>query len=135
MTDGSVEQGLEHHLHTTGIHEFVFHESSHRIVDVWLSHTTAIAKTTPSTTIVRYLLVYSSKDMLPLMHVFSRLQKLIREMPDRHYTRVAVMHQPNFMVSIAQLFIKALGTGDKDRVRFFSLDDREAAVAWLLRDD
>jgi hypothetical protein len=124
--------GLEYFLHDNGIQEYRFLEATHEAVDHWMQAVTANAREIPASGLIRYLIILPAGELIPLMHTFTRIQEALKVRPQRPSTRVAILHAPDFLVSVLDAFIRMLRSGDKDVVRFFLHHQREEAVRWLL---
>jgi hypothetical protein len=124
--------GLEYYLHDNGIQEYRILEATHEAVDEWMEMAIANARDVPASGLIRYLIVLPAGELIPLMHTFTRIQESLKARPQRPSTRVAILHAPDFLVSVLEAFIRMLRSGDKDVVRFFLHDQREDAIRWLL---
>jgi len=123
---------IEYYLHDNGIQEYRFLEATHEAVDEWMEVATANARSVPASGLIHYLIVLPVGELIPLMHTFTRIQEALKARPLRPSTRVAILHAPDFLVSVLEAFIRMLRSGDKDVVRFFLHDHREDAIRWLL---
>src|SRR5687768_1170751 len=94
--------GLEYYLRDGGIQEYRFLEATHEAVDEWMEVATANARSVPASGLIRYLIVLPAGEIIPLMHTFTRIQAALKARPQRPSTRVAILHAPDFMVSVVE---------------------------------
>lgn len=132
MTDANPGPGLIYRPHDTGIHEFVFTESNHAVVDQWLAQSEQSVRALAPDAPYLLLLNHQTSDTIPLMYAVERIQAMIRNEANPYpRTRVAILHPRHFMVSIISAFARLL-PGEQTSVHFFPMEEREKAIAWLL---
>jgi hypothetical protein len=115
------------------VHEFVFLESSHAAVDVWIERLERIQSVAGRGEVSRLLFDCTSSGMLPMSYAFTRLQNMCRRMPQRTPSRTAFLYTTNFSVSVVDTFLKLLRADSA--VRFFTLQQRDEALVWLRAND
>lgn len=137
MARATLAKGLDYRRHETGVHEFIFTENSHAVVDAWLAKMTELTAVHPGDRPMLLLLFQDMNETLPLMYAGVRIQTIIRESPYRRpHTQVAWVHRRGFALSLAQTVLRLLpGAAENDRVRFFRTEEHDAALAWLAGND
>jgi hypothetical protein len=114
------------------IHLFCFTLPSREGVDMWLSQLTTIYEQNKSAAPVLQLLDIRQSGMLPMTHVFNRLQAWIPRHEGSPALYTAVLHNDNTAVNMAQPFIRLLGVERAYKFHFFGSHAQEQAIAWLL---
>ncbi len=126
--------GLEclYHLREDGIHEFTFRTSSKVAIDQFFQQLERILSETPHTETLRYLVDVTGGDrQVSLVTMAQRFRRLEAQLPHRARGRTAILHRSGAPLSFIDGFIRALAPS-RDVTRFFPIQEREAAVAWLL---
>lgn len=132
-TDG--QPGCIYHLLDNGIHEFTFRESSREAIDQFFGQLAEILQTTPTTDTLRYLVDITLGDkQVSLTKMSWRFRRLDMEIPVRARGRTAILHNPGALISFVDGFIRALAPL-KDVTRFFPVDRRDEAIAWVLSEE
>lgn len=112
------------------IHEMHFAESSRQAVDEWLTVMRAIyANAQPSDTL-RLLFDMSESGTMPLMYAIGEGKRFADSLPHHPTARVAMLHPSDRIRPFANAILGALKMGHL-RTRFFDVDDRAGALAWL----
>jgi hypothetical protein len=133
MTDPASTPPIEYTLLDNGVHQIRFNEPTHRAVDMWFAKIEEIARATPNTTLVRYLVDQSVFTTLPASYSYQKGQEMMKRLKERPPTRVALLYPPGFLTSITATFIRLLRSRI-DTVRMFPVQQREEAIAWVLSD-
>ncbi len=122
-----------------GIHEYVFTESSNAAVDEWIDWLEYNYQHDPIPEGGTNRILFDTRQCgpLPMYYSFKRLNEWRQKYPDAVrgvYSRAAQLYKSNsFYVTMAKNLMKVFSFPDT-KMEYF-LDDREAAVTWLLRDD
>jgi hypothetical protein len=114
-----------------GIHEYVMNQLSRATVDVWFAQIDEVLASVNSTETTRHL-IDSRIGMLPLAYSFRAGQAFYRRHPNRPPSRIVILYSGNFIMSLVLTFINLLPTDQRDVIRFFAVDKRDAAITWLL---
>jgi hypothetical protein len=117
-----------------GIHEFTWTSPSREAVDVWMDYNEALYGVTPLTTTLRYLHVVQSANFPPISYVVRKARHLQTLFPEQPSTRSAILFQSRFFGGIINTLSDMLNKKGKDVTRFFSMEEREQAIAWLLNE-
>jgi hypothetical protein len=124
--------GFAAKLLPNGIHEFTWTSASREAVDVWMDYNAALYETKAVTDMLRYLHVVQSVNFPPISYVVRKARHLQTKFPEQPNTRSAILFQSRFFGGLINTMSSMLNRKDKDVTRFFSMDEREEAVAWLL---
>ena len=122
-----------------GIHEYVFTESSNAAVDAWIDwlDSTSAQGVIPEDNVDRILFDTRQCGPLPMYYAFKRLSEWRKANPDydqSRMTRTAQLYKSNsFYTTMAKNLLKVFPIPSA-KMEYF-LDDREAAIAWLLKND
>jgi hypothetical protein len=118
-----------------GIHQFEFQESSKPAIDEFFGRLERILIETPHTETNRYLIDVTGGDReVSIVSMSQRFRRLEAQFPHRARGRSAILHKPNVIISFFDNFIRALApTGDI--TRFFTVDQRDEAIRWLLSNE
>jgi hypothetical protein len=133
MSQQDAAPPITYTLLDNGVHQIRFNEPTHRAIDMWFAKIEEIARTTPTTTLVRYLVDQSVFSTLPTSYSYQKGQEMMKRMKERPPTRVALLYPPGFMTNITATFIRLLRSRI-DTVRMFPVHERDEAVAWVLSD-
>ena len=117
-----------------GIHEFTWTSPSREAVDVWMDYNEALYEVTPITNTLRYLHVVKTANFPPISYVVRKARHLQTLYPEQHSTRSAILFQSRFFGGIINTMSDMLNKKGKDITRFFSMEEREEAIAWLLNE-
>jgi hypothetical protein len=112
-------------------YEIVFHRSSNAAVDEWMAHVERLHAGLTAADTARWLLDASQTGDLPMLHVLRRSQEYVRAHPDRPMTRTATLYRGG-SVRLLLNFTRWMQGSRREQARFFTPDEREAALAWLL---
>jgi hypothetical protein len=114
-----------------GIYELRFFETSNEAVDEWAAHVDRIIRENSSTSPIRLLVKANGSKTQPVAHLFLRMRELSIRHPQRPSLRVVVLHGPDYLSKLVGSMFNALRT-KTDYIRFFTFEDEQAAVEWLL---
>jgi hypothetical protein len=120
-----------------GVHSFYFTPDGHSGLDDFFARLTEILATAPPhTRRLRYLVDVSTagEGEAPFHELVRRFRELEIALPQRPPGRTALIAASSRLLNLANALITTLAP-QKDRTRFFSPGQREAALEWLLRDD
>ncbi len=135
MAENTAPQGCTYTHLENGVHEFVFQDADKASVDFFFNTLADILRTTPNTGTARYILdVTQSARDISLSGMVQRFRKLDVQIPVRARGRTAVLHNPGLTYSFIDGLVRALAPG-KDKTRFFPVDRRDDAIAWVLSDN
>ncbi|MCS6836687.1 MAG: hypothetical protein NZ750_11815 [Anaerolineae bacterium] len=118
--------------HDNGIHEFILADGSDEALDGWFIHLDQVfGEAVP---VVRLLYV-SQTDALPSINaLMTRARLLDRRHPGRPKSRSAILYNSASKVRFLNVFVQMSSAVGRDQSRFFSKDQRQEAIEWLLRD-
>lgn len=134
MSETVDRSGIDYSLLDNGIHQFVFYDSAKATVDAFFQHLEAILTTTPHTEVARYILDVSQGNRdISLVAMTQRFRRLETQLPHRPRGRTAVLHRPAAIMSFFDNLVRTLAPS-RDKTRFFPVDKRAEAIAWLLSD-
>lgn len=115
-----------------GVHQFVFYESSKQAIDDFFRDLEHILVSTPHTETARYLIdITQGSREISLTTLVQRFRRLETHFPHRARGRSAILHKPGLMLSVIDSFIRTLAPS-RDMTRFFPVERRDDALAWLL---
>jgi hypothetical protein len=117
-----------------GIHEFTWTSPSREAVDVWMDYNAALYEVTKVSDTIRNLHVIQSVNFPPISYVVRKARHLQTLYPEQPNTRSAILFQSRFFGGIINTLSTMLNKKGKDITRFFSMEERDEAVAWLLSD-
>lgn len=124
---------VTYQLLDNGIHEFTFHESSTRALDVWIAKVEEVNKAAPRDQPIRSIYDQSVSGMQPLTYAMRVSQDMAKRVPDRPPSRTVFLIKPGFVISLLDAFIRLMR--GRDKVRYLNADQRDEAIRWLLADD
>jgi hypothetical protein len=133
MSESTNKPRVTYQLLDNGIHEFTFHESSTRALDVWIKKVEEVTAAAPKDRYIRSLYDQSVSGMQPLTYAFRVSQDMAKRIPDRPPSRTVFLVKPGFVTSLLDAFIRLMR--GRDKVRYLDGDQREEAIRWLLADD
>jgi len=123
-----------------GIQEFVFQQASHAAVDEFIDHLTWMAVNDPTyrnSTTIRILMDTRQSGALPMYYIAKRASEWSRSQPLDKQNRLARTAQlytaSSAYVTIARNLSKVFSS--KNAKQEYFQNDRDAALAWLLKDD
>jgi 16S rRNA C1402 (ribose-2'-O) methylase RsmI len=132
MTEVANHQPCAYQQLENGIHEFIFYESSRRAIDSFFQQLEKILTATPHHETARYLVDITKGDReVSLVTMTQRFRKLEAQFPHRARGRTVILHKPGLLLAFIDNFIRALAP-NRDATRFFPVDKRAEAIAWLL---
>jgi hypothetical protein len=136
IIDTVVGKGCTHNTYDNGIHEFVFSATTREAVDTWIDFNLKLYAEIDTTHKLRILFDTSHAGILPLGYVIKRIQDLIANRPDGLLTQNALIIPPNPVNNLARSLTNNLLRVQqlRDQVKFFSTDQRNPAIDWLLRE-
>jgi hypothetical protein len=116
--------------HTNGIHEYVLVKPTREGFDDLLLQLDRVFQDSPTDEQLRSLMDFSS-GFPPLQYSFQRTQVFLKKYPNRtNGSKVAYLYTSNTLISMMKSFISLFRLSNSDN-RFFSADERDAALRWL----
>lgn len=113
-----------------GVHEMVMTESSRLAVDEFIEVLVELTDKTYDKQESVLILFDTRVGVQPINYVFSRVQGLTKQYkPTGQTTKLAMIMQSNALIKTIEALMHMLRFL---RVRFFSPQDRDKAIAWLL---
>ena len=133
MSELAANTGCEYTVTEQGIHQFVFREPSKEAIDDFFRKLELIFTTTPSTGTNRYIvdITQAGEKDVSLVANVQRFRRLETIYPKRPRGRTVILHRPGLAYSFIDSFIRAIAPS-RDITRFFSVDKRDEAIAWVL---
>ena len=133
MSEVGANSGCEYSVTEDGIHQFVFRAPSKAAIEEFFHKLEYIFQTTPNSGTNRYIVDVTQageKDVSLVTNVqrFRRLETLF---PGRPRGRTVILHRPGLAYTFIDSVIRALAPS-RDITRFFPVDKRDEAIAWLL---
>jgi hypothetical protein len=133
MSEMGANNGCEYTVTEDGIHQFVFRDPSKAAIDDFFRKLEYIFQTTPNSGTNRYIVDVTQagdKDVSLVTNVqrFRRLETLF---PQRPRGRTVILHRPGLAYTFIDSVIRALAPS-RDITRFFPVDKRDEAIAWVL---
>ncbi len=128
--------GCTYALLPNGVHTFTFTGRSPTALDEFFAILTELLATAdPRTPVLRYIVdVTDASGQAPINEMVRRFQRLETALPQRPRGRTAIIHQGNIFLTLANTLISTLAPAG-DKTRFFTLQEREEAMRWVLGDD
>ena len=127
--------GFAARLLDNGIHEFTWVSPSREAVDVWMEYCDGLYEISPPGSILYYLHIAQSANFPPLSYVVRKARELQLKYPNQPKTRSAILFQSRFFGGMINTLTRMLNKEGVDTTRFFSTDERERAIEWLLSDE
>ncbi|MEQ8672130.1 MAG: hypothetical protein RLP44_21000 [Aggregatilineales bacterium] len=127
------QTGCEYILHDEGIHELLFHSSSHRAVDEFMELVGAVFETASKDEAVR-IVIDLSKSGLPSLRYAMGLTKqktstyFDNHADDRHHIAYIALVSSNSIIQTFKFFMEQLARGN---TRIKICKDADTALAWL----
>ena len=133
MSPLSTNVGCEYSVTNEGIHQFVFREPSKEAIDDFFRKLEHIFTITPSAGTNRYIvdITQAGERDVSLVANVQRFRRLETLYPQRPRGRTVILHRPGLAYSFIDSFIRAIAPS-RDITRFFPVDKRDEAVAWVL---
>ncbi len=125
-------QACDYERLENGIHYFRFNKASREALDQHFEKLSALLASTPTTEKVRVLLDFRPAGFPPITHAFQKVRAMNMRIPRRPMQRIAFLHHPNALTHVVQSFVHLQRL--KDPVHFFTADQYDGAVTWLLED-
>jgi hypothetical protein len=117
-----------------GIHEYVIRHPTRAAVDEWFQHAERVYENAAPDIVLRHL-VDSRSGSVPLAYAFQVAQAFFRVHKTRPSARIALLNDEGSISSLVSSFTSLLPTDRRERVRMFTEEQRDMAIAWLLADD
>lgn len=114
----------------TDIHTFVFSESSAAALDAWFAQMEEIYTSLQDSDKLRLLLDIRISGTLPLAYSFSRGTRWANNLHVHPQSRLAFVHHPDYMLSLASTFFRTLNWKHL-KVQFFADSAEADALLWL----
>jgi hypothetical protein len=135
MTNESTQNASCQYRELEGeIHEFVMLDSTRASVDEFVEQMEQLqAANDASDATLRVIVDMAISGMPPIRYGFARVGELLRA-EDRPPSRTAFILDNQLIATLLEGFGRVFRT-ERDKVRYFSPDQREQIIAWLLADD
>ena len=133
MSERGASSGCEYTLTTQGIHQFVFREASKEAIDDFFRKLETVFTATANAGTNRYILdiTQAGDNDVSLVSNVQRFRRLETLYPQRPRGRTVILHRPGLAYSFIDSFIRAVAPS-RDITRFFPVDKRDEAIAWVL---
>lgn len=133
MTESAATTGCEYMLTEQGIHRFIFRQSTKEAIDDFFRKLEHIFTTTSNANTNRYIvdITQAGERDVSLVTNVQRFRRLETLFPNRPRGRTVILHRPGLAYSFIDSFIRAIAPS-RDITRFFPVDKRDEAIAWLL---
>lgn len=133
MSETSSPPGCEYNLLETGIHDFIFRDSSKAAIEEFFHQLEQILSRTNHSEIARYIIdiTQSGEQDVSLVANVQRFRRLETLYPHRARGRTVILHRPGLKYTFIDGFIRALAP-NRDITRFFEVSRRDEAIEWLL---
>ena len=133
MSEASGSLGCEYNLLETGIHQFIFRDSSKAAIEEFFHKLERILSRTNQSEIARYIvdITQSGEQDVSLVANVQRFRRLETLYPQRARGRTVILHRPGLKYTFIDGFIRALAP-NRDITRFFEVNKRDEAIGWLL---
>jgi hypothetical protein len=129
------DTGGQHCTYTrleTGVHEFIFRDSSKEALDEFFHQLEQIFAATAGAALNRYIVDITGGDReVSIVSMTTRFRRLETHFPNRPPGRTALLLKGGPMLTVIDGIIRALAPR-RDETRFFAADKRDEALAWLL---
>jgi hypothetical protein len=120
-----------------GVHEIVPCETSLKAVQEIFQLLDEIFDATPEGETLRYILAdYNGVGMQPINHTLRYAQAWVKKNPNHKPTRTLFLYQTNLLLATTTALITLINRSSRSswQWRFYSLNDKDAGMAWLLSD-
>jgi hypothetical protein len=131
-TDPHLQMRCRYQLMREGIHAFVVTESSPASIDDFFGYTARIYQAAASESPIRILILVPDGVVIPVMYAMKRSREFARMNPRNGQTRVAVLHVPGSVRTLAATILEDFPAEVQKSVCFLSPDEQEKAVRWLV---
>ena len=133
MTDNVDTVRCTYTYREDGIHEYVLLDTSRAAFDDFLGRTQSISESADPDEVLLNLVDFSN-GLPPVMYSFQRSQEAVAKQKKAGHSipsaRNAILYQSGVLISMVQTFVNLLHV---DAVgRFFPVEERDQAIAWLL---
>jgi hypothetical protein len=128
--------GCMYLLLENGVHQFTFTNANKPAIDEFFRHVEHILAATPPETVGRHLIDVSQnsgESAISLAGGVQRFRRLETQLPHRAPGRTVILHKPGVIYGFVDSLIRVLAP-KKDVTRFFPVEERDAAMEWLLKD-
>lgn len=120
--------------HESGICEYTFHKSSRQAVNEFLAQNNKVIVNAEDDQTLLVLIDISPSGLPPLAYFLSRVREEMKQHPYRLSSRVAILYKDSRLLGLMDNTVRLI-TNSKDKTRFFKLENRDQALAWLLEED
>ena len=130
----SIVTEQEHCIYTrleNGVHEFVMLSSKRDAIDVYMAMYEPIYRQLPADGVMYSIVDQSQSGMPPITYLTSAVKRMIDNNPPRRKTCMAIIFSNNMMVALLETVRTLLTKPGYDDVRFFHVNNRDQAIAWL----
>lgn len=133
MTLVSSNAGCEYTITEQGIHQLIFRDSTKEAIDEFFHVLEQIFASTANEPTNRYIvdISQSGERDVSLVSNVQRFRRLETLFPNRPRGRTVIIHRPGLAYTFIDSFIRAIAPS-RDITRFFPVDKRDEALAWLL---
>ncbi|MEM9951322.1 MAG: hypothetical protein AAF846_06975 [Chloroflexota bacterium] len=135
MVNHNDKDGISIQLLDNGIHEYHWQSLSRHAMDIWIAYNKQLYETTDPTDTLRYLHFADEMKFPPLAYVIRKARELQLQFPDQPYTRSAILVQSKVFGQFINTLADTLNRDGKDSTHFFTFEERNRAIEWLLNDD
>lgn len=132
MSDREQIEPCEYRYLDSGIHHFVFHESSRAAIDTFITLLTEAYEGVPPDQTQRILFDVQPND-LPLAYLFWAMQRWLSARKTHIPTRLAILIASHTLVPLVDTFLRGLRLSTL-RARIFVHANTDEATHWLLQD-
>jgi hypothetical protein len=133
MTLVSSNAGCEYTITEQGVHQLIFRESTKEAIDEFFHVLERIFIDTANQATNRYIvdITQAGQKDVSLVSNVQRFRRLETLFPNRPRGRTVILHRPGLAYTFIDSFIRAIAPS-RDITRFFPVDKRDEAVAWVL---
>ena len=115
-----------------GIHELTWLSADLNAVDAWFEYNDALYQTTSPDEMLRFLHIAILPKFPSISQISRRARTLQSMYPVQPKTRTAILSKLSFWSGFINMLSGLLNRNGQDVTRFFSEDERETAIEWLL---
>ena len=112
------------------IHAFSFKAPSQAAVNQFVGYLSDL-RVNESPNTIRLLLDWSESGLMPLTYTFQQTRKFFGQYLNWNATRIAILYGANFPIVMAETFFRMVRFSIAYDVKFFPVEARSEALAWL----
>ncbi|MCU0513971.1 MAG: hypothetical protein MUE40_15550 [Anaerolineae bacterium] len=124
--------GVEYQLLEHNIHDFVWRRNDRAAVDEYIAHLARIYDTAPAQQTIFWLVRDGGTGIPPIRYFLQQVSALEKRYPQRPPTRAAVLYGTGIRLTLLNALMTMTNLYGRDHTRFFTLDQYDAAVTWLI---